>query len=113
MTVSVISTYFPHPTAMDEVLDLLQKMFLDPHGARVGCVDQKLFVCRAQHKIVTVTAWDSKELFEAYIDSCVSNGTLMEIQSDLMIREIETDLYDAVDAAPAMARSYSTAMQKS
>ncbi len=95
--IAVFTRYYPHRENFDEVLELAAALARDEKRQRVGCFETRLFCDREGGEIKSVSLWENKEIFDAYVDVIIADGSLMEFQSRYLRREIDTQSYDTVD----------------
>lgn len=93
----VTARYEPAPNCFDEVLAELDKLIRDEAGIRAGCLENNIYIQRERREILTVSRWESDEDYFRFVDKATSMMDLMEIQSRLLRREIEIQLYDRAE----------------
>ncbi|NIZ13900.1 hypothetical protein [Phaeobacter sp. HF9A] len=99
--IAVITRYYPLREMYDEVLERTENFARDDNKERVGCYETRLFASRTTGEIISVSLWQSKDVFDTYIDGLIQGDNLLQFQETFMRREIDTQIYDAVDTGVA------------
>ncbi|PRZ45021.1 hypothetical protein [Tritonibacter scottomollicae] len=95
--IAVITKYYPLHARFEEVLNLATALSKDNKGLRKGCYETRLYASPEHGEIKSVSLWENREIFEAYLDHVISGDELLEFQSTYMRREIDTRIYETID----------------
>ena len=95
--IAVMTKYSPLKNKFDEVLTFAIELAQDKKGARSGCFETQLFSSVDTCEIQSLSFWESRQAFDAYLDVAVSGDSLMEFQSEYLRDEIQSQIYETVD----------------